>query len=52
MTLGEFTNRLQDLCHHGHAADAVTFEGIDPEKMAIRLESPEGNVAKLSLFQK
>lgn len=26
MTLQEFTSRLQDLCHSGHAQDEVVFE--------------------------
>lgn len=49
MTLGEFTNRLQDLCHFGHGADTVKFNGIDPDAGTVLLISPEGAVAEVKL---
>ena len=49
MTLGEFTNRLQDLCHHGHGADVVKFNGINPDTATLTLTSPEGAVTEVKL---
>lgn len=49
MTLSEFTNRLQDLCHSGHGADTVKFNGINPDTGTVLLISPEGAVTEVKL---
>lgn len=49
MKLSEFTNRLQDLCHSGHGADIVKFNGINPDTGTILLISQEGVVAEVKL---
>lgn len=44
MTLQELTNRLQDLCHSGHAQDEVVFEagGSTVPFPAVEVDVGEG----------
>lgn len=49
MTLSEFTNRLRGLCHSGHGADTVKFNGINPDTGTVLLVSREGAVTEVKL---